>query len=44
MAWVPKQSVQVHGKKDNEMKSAKETKRRRATKDHSQCQRLAPNH
>jgi hypothetical protein len=33
MAWVPKQSVQVHGKKDNEMKGAKETERRRATKD-----------
>jgi hypothetical protein len=33
LAWVPKQSVQVHGKKDNWMKGAKETKRRRATKD-----------
>jgi hypothetical protein len=32
MAWVPKQSVQVHGKKDNEMKGAKEIKGRRAPK------------
>jgi hypothetical protein len=30
MAWVPKQSVQVHGMKDNEIKGTKETKRRRA--------------
>jgi hypothetical protein len=44
MAWVPKQSVQVHGKKDNEIKGAKETKRRRATKDHSPSQGFAPNH
>jgi hypothetical protein len=35
MAWAPKQSVQVRGKNDNEMKGAKETKKRRATKDHS---------
>jgi hypothetical protein len=34
MTWVPKQSVHVHGKKDNEMKGAKETKRRRAKEDH----------
>jgi hypothetical protein len=44
MAWVPKQSVQVHGKKDNEIKGAKETKRRRATKDHLPSQRFASNH
>jgi hypothetical protein len=44
MAWVPKQSVQVHGKKDNEMKGAKEIKGRRAAKDHSPSQRFAPNH
>jgi hypothetical protein len=44
MAWVSKQSAQVHGKKDNEMKGAKETKRRRATKAHLPSQRFAPNH
>jgi hypothetical protein len=44
MAWVPKQSVQFHGKKDNVMKGTKETKGRRPTKDHSQGQRFAPNH
>jgi hypothetical protein len=35
MACVSKQSVQIHSKKDNEMKGAKETKRKRATKDQS---------
>jgi hypothetical protein len=44
MTWVPKQSVQVRGKKDDVMKGAKETKGRRATKDHSPSQRFAPNH
>jgi hypothetical protein len=44
MAWVLKQSVQVHGKKDNEMKDAKGTKRKRATKDHLPSHRFAPNH
>jgi hypothetical protein len=44
MACVLKQSVQVHCKKDNEMKDVKETKRRRAIKDHSPSQRFIPNH
>jgi hypothetical protein len=44
MAWVQKQNVQVHEKKYNEIKGAKETKRRRATKDHSLGQRFEPNH
>jgi hypothetical protein len=44
MAWVPKQSVQVYGKKDNEIKDAKGTKRRKTTKDHSTSQRFTPNH
>jgi hypothetical protein len=44
MSWVTKQSVQVHDKNNNEMKGAKETKRRRATKDHSPSLRFAPNH
>jgi hypothetical protein len=41
MAWVPKQNVQVHGKKDNVMKGAKVTKRWRATKDHLPSKRFA---
>jgi hypothetical protein len=44
MACVRKQSVQVHGKKYNEMKGAKETKRRGAAKGHLPNPRFAPDH
>jgi hypothetical protein len=44
MACDPKQRVQIQDEDDNEMKGAKETKRRRATKDHFPIQRFVPNH